>query len=317
MGSPGPVGVRSYAPGDFDEPLPPVADEGVMRPAASVAVLLLAASISGTALAGGTAKSKNKAPAKKPTLAPATALVASAEPLPPLPAPAPAPAPALSVASSSSEAAPVAKDSPATAVRTGRPSAGPGFVLDFGTGFTGLGGSIAEGLGVGAPLATVSLRLGAYVTRHVGLMAGVQGGYGGLTAGCAGSCTNALAFQIPVVAQYAFEDRSRGVYLEGGVALLTTYAGSTDIEEHPDASPEVIKMSAPFDLKLGIGYRAPTGPSDKASKSGMEIRLGVDVGQFTSLEYSSESVDEKGEIPSEKRAFHVAVGIVVGYQFAP
>ena len=91
----------------------------------------------------------------------------------------------------------------------------------------------------------VGLSLGAYVTRHVGVMAGVQGNYGGLTAGCAGDCTSTFSYQIPIVAQYAFEDRSRGVYLEAGLALLTTYAGSTDTKEHPERSPETIKMSAP------------------------------------------------------------------------
>ena len=127
-----------------------------------------------------------------------------------------------------SDAAPVAKDSPAVAVPTGRPSAGAGFVLVFGTGFTGLGGSIAEGMPVGAPMMNVGLRLGAYVTRHIGLMAGVQGGYGALTAGCAGDCTNAFSYQIPVVAQYAFEDRSRGVYVEPGwISASASISGSS------------------------------------------------------------------------------------------
>lgn len=109
----------------------------------------------------------------------------------------------------------------------------------------------------------------------------------------------------------------RGVYVEGSLALLTTNAGSTDMKKHPDASPEAIEMSAPFDLKLGVGYRVPLGANDKVSTTGLDIRLGVDLGQFTKLEYESVGGDVEGEIASEKRALHVAVGIGVRYHFAP
>ena len=54
------------------------------------------------------------------------------------------------------------------------------------------------------------------------------------------------------------------------------------MKEHPNASPETIEMSAPFDLKLGVGYRMPLGPNDKVSTSGLDIRLGVDSGNSRS-----------------------------------
>jgi len=288
-----------------------------MRPVASLAIVLLTSSFSATALADGGSTSKKKGAARKST--PTPVLIAALEPLPP-PPPASAPAPSVAAASApvaAPLAAPVTKDAPPTLEPTTRPSAGPGLVLGISSGFTGLGGSLAEGAGVGAPLITFGLSVGGYVTRHVGLIAGVQGGYGALTAGCAGDCANAFAYQIPLVAQYAFEDRSRGVYVEGGFALLTTYGGSTDTKKNPDASPETIKMSAPFDLKLGAGYRVSLGPKNKVSTTGLDLRLGVDLGQFTSLEYRSVGVDVSGEIASDKRALHVAVGFGVAYHFSP
>ena len=192
-----------------------------------------------------------------------------------------------------------------------------GFVLVLGSGLGFLGGKAAEGIDVSAGLLTFDLQLGAYVSQHVGFMAGVRGGYGALIDGCAGSCTKAFAYQLPVVAQYAFNDRSRGAYLEGGLALFTTYGGSTDTATTGD-SPETLKVSAPIDLKLGAGYRIPMGATaEKASTTAFDLHFGLDLGQFKSLEYGSVAGSVKGDVLSERQAMHFALGLSAGYHFSP
>ena len=57
-------------------------------------------------------------------------------------------------------------------------------------------------------------------------------------------------------------------------------------------------MSAPFDLKLGVGYRVPLGANDKVSTTGLDIRLGVDLGQFTKLEYESSAAMWRARSPA-------------------
>jgi hypothetical protein len=284
-----------------------------MRPV-TVAVLVVASSLLSTsaALAERTSKTKKKNGAVKP----AATLVASTEPLPPLPAPTVATSVALAPVP---DAAPAAKDRPATsASATDRPSAGAGFFLVGGTGLSVLGGSIGEGVGVGAALMTVELKLGGYITQHFGVLGGVKGGYGALTAGCAGTCSNAVSYQFPVLAQYAFQDRTRGFYVEGGLALVTTYAGSTDSKKDPNQGPEVITMSAPVDLELGVGYRIPSAAKpEKAATGGLDLHVTLDIGQFKSLEYKARGVDVSGDIARDQQALHVAVGLGVGYVFAP
>jgi hypothetical protein len=271
-----------------------------------LASALVAVSLLATSSAVAQPSAKKRAPDAKKS---EPVLVASAEPLPQLPPAAPA-APASEPA-----APPVVKDQPATAAATEPPSAGPGFVLTLSSGLGSLNGKIGEGLGVGAMFLTVDLKLGAYVTSHLGFLAGVQGGYGFMYEGCAGSCTNAFTYQLPIVAQYAFEDRRRGAYVEGGLALLTTYAASTDTKAHPDASPETLAMSAPIDLQLGVGYRI--APRDSKRNDSLDLRFGMDVGQFKSVEYGSVAGEVAGDIASERQAMHFALGLTVGYHFVP
>lgn len=280
----------------------------------TVVALVVASSLLSTSLAFAEGASKTKK--RSGAVRSAPTMVASAEPLPPLPAPPPAMSVALAPVA---DAAPVAKDRPVATPSAGdRPSAGTGFVLVFGTGASLLGGSIADRLGVGAALMTVELKLGGYITQHFGVMGGVKGGYGALTAGCSGDCTNAFSYQFPVVAQYAFHDRSRGFYVEGGLALVTTYAASTDTTKHPEQSPETIKVSAPVDLELGVGYRLPTASKpEQAATSGFDLHVTLDIGQFKSFQYKSVRGDVSGDIAGDKQALHVAVGLGVGYHFAP
>jgi hypothetical protein len=286
-----------------------------MRQAVVAALLVATFFSSSIALADGPAKTKKAKSGKKA----APAHVATVAPLPPLP-------PAVSVAAAEPLPAPVpvslvvvhADQGVAARPRDARPSAGPGFVLEMGTGVSFLGGSVAQGMGVGAGLATVDLKIGAYLSNHVGVMAGVQGGYGGMFSGCAGSCSDAYAYEFPVTLQIALRDRSRGLYFEGGAALVTTYGGSTNPEEDGDESPESLQMRSPADLRLGIGYRfAGSSAETSAATSGVELRFGADIGEFKSIDYASLAGSVHGDVASTKQAIHVAAGLSLGYVFTP
>ncbi|MBX3207321.1 MAG: hypothetical protein KF764_19900 [Labilithrix sp.] len=273
----------------------------------TLAAVLLTLTTSSVALAKGPAKTK-----KGKEKAPEPVLVAAAEPLPELPPAepaAPAPAPVVE--------APPSKDKSAAAPASDEPpTAGTGFVLTIGSGAGFLGGEAVEGIDIASALVTFDVKLGGYLTPQFGIMAGLQGGYGALIEGCAGTCSNGYAYQIPVVAQYAFKDRSRGAYVEGGLALFTTYGGSTKSDSGD--SPEALKVSAPVDFKVGAGYRFPMGAaSDKAATTALDLRFGADLGQFKKVEYSSVGGSVDGDIASAHQAMHFALGLSVGYHFAP
>jgi hypothetical protein len=152
------------------------------------------------------------------------------------------------------------------------PAAGPGFVLDVGSGLGILTGQALDGLDLRGAFLILDLRAGWYLTRHVGVLAGVQGMVGSLSDGCP-SC-NAYGYQFPVVAQVALEDRSRGLYAEGGLSLFPTLGAAADIEHHPELAPMTLDLKGLFDLKAAIGYRLIyPGPSDKAPTSSADIRL--------------------------------------------
>ena len=159
----------------------------------TVAVVLASLLTTSIALAEGPAKAKTKKGKKAEPV-----LVAAADPLPQLP-PAEAPAPAAEAAPSIVVDAPRASaDKSATALKKGDPpSAGPGFVLVLGSGLGFLGGKAVEGIDVSAGLVTFDLQLGAYVSQHVGIMAGVRGGYGALIDGCAGSTSCPSSRSMP------------------------------------------------------------------------------------------------------------------------
>lgn len=219
------------------------------------------------------------------------------------------------LASPAPSAAGSPKDEPAT-LAGGASSAGPGFVLAVGTGMTYLGGRAAEGASIGAGLATLELKLGGYLTPHFGLMAGIEGGYGGVFDGCDG-CEKAAHYQIPIVAQVAFTDRRRGAYLEGGFAVLSTYFMHTDPDGPSRVGSETIKMSSPVDAKLGGGYRFPVGDAVGKPANVLDLRFAVDLGQFTTIDYRSSRERFAGDIPSGNRAMHFALGFGLAYHFAP
>ena len=188
----------------------------------------------------------------------------------------------------------------------------------LGTGLSYLGGAAVKDLGLGAALVTFDLKLGGYVTPHLGIMGGLQAGVGSMWEGCVDTCANAGHFQIPVVVQYAFKDRSQGAYVEGGLALLSTYVASTDSKTQSDLPPEKLALSSPFDLKLGVGYRIPVSTAkDKPSTSAFDIRLGADVGQFRTVAYENIAGSVEGDIASDRQATHFNIGLSAGYHISP
>lgn len=251
-----------------------------------------------------------QSPAKKKRKKAEPVLVASAEPLPQLPPEPVSAAPAPVVAAPE----PAVKDVPATAAEETEMPAGTGFVVGMSSGPTVLAGQIAEGLAVGGVLATFNLRLGGYVTPHVGILAGLQGGYGALLDGCSGLCDKAFSYQIPVVVQYAFRDRRRGAYVDAGLAFVSTYSASTN---KPGAA-EKIEMSSPVDIKLGAGYRfGLKNTTNKAEAQALDLRFGLDFGKFKKLSYQTTVGSVEGDIVDARQASHYAIGLSVGYQFAP
>ncbi len=287
-----------------------------MRSAITASLVAVALSTSSVALAEGPAKKKKSPKAKAPTPVMVAAAV-EVEPLPALPEPSPATPPP---APPSPPSAPPAKDAPAPSSSpfAARPSAGPGFAMVVGTGVSYLGGAIAKDIDLGAALVTFDLKLGGYVTPHFGLMAGLQVGVGAMWEGCSDTCANAGHFQLPIVAQYAFKDRSQGPYVEGGLGLLSTYVASTDSKTQSDSPPEKLGLSSPVDVKLGVGYRIPVSAArDKASTSAFDIRLGADFGQFRKLSYETVVGSIEGDIASDRQATHFFVGLSAGYHITP
>lgn len=233
---------------------------------------------------------------------PAPATVASASPLP-------SPPPS-SAAAPSAEAAPPPGSDTTPSPATGEPSSSrTGFVIAPGAGLAVLGGQLAKDAEIGAVLATFELQVGGYFSPKVGLLVGVKGGYGSITEGCAGC--SALAYQFPIVLEYAFRDRVRGAYFLGGLALGTTYIATTG------SRSEKLTFSTPVDFKLGLGYRIPRSTGARAAKEALDLRFGLDFGTFKSLDYSSGGKRLSGDIASSDRAGHVTLGLNVGYHFMP
>lgn len=267
----------------------------------SVATLSLVAE---PAFAEAPAKAAKAAKAKAPSSKKAEpVLVASAEPLPPLPPPAPAPVPPPVVVESPQKDAPVA---PAT---NERPPAGSGFVFAVTSGIDVLAGEIGKGVDVGAAYVSVDVKAGYFVTSHLGFVAGVRGGYGMTWEGCK-ECS-ALSVQVPVMAQYAFGDRRHGAYVDGGLALFSTYAAGNPKEG------ETLSMSTPFDVKLGLGYRVggQVTRDNPSPRSSLDMRLGLDLGKFASLAYGNAAGEVDGEIAKERQALHYVVGLSAGTSF--
>ncbi len=146
------------------------------------------------------------------------------------------------------------------------------------------GGELSEGqdassFGAGVGL---GLLLGYYATEHFGILGGLIGStsHQGLS-GCKSKdeCKGAR-YQFPLLAQYALRSRKEGLYFQGGFGFASTYRVIVE-----DAG--TLTYSAPFDVKVGLGYRMSTGmlggPRDKPSRWSLDLLTQFEFGQFQSV----------------------------------
>jgi hypothetical protein len=170
---------------------------------------------------------------------------------------------------------------------------------------------MASGVTLGTLEAVFALRGGYFFSPHVGLIGGVEGGYGHLTTGCSDGSgkdsdeCGSVSVKAPVLVQYAVDNRRRGAYFEGGVTAFNFYALT--------ASDQVVTMFSPVDFSAGAGIRAPLSADPKAEPSVLDFHVRADVGMFTSGSYSDSKVSASGDI--QDKALHYAITLNVGRQF--
>ncbi|AKU99393.1 hypothetical protein AKJ09_06057 [Labilithrix luteola] len=158
---------------------------------------------------------------------------------------------------------------------------------------------------------SLSFRGGYYFTPHFGLLVGVDGGFGELMKGCVTSGRSssgdedkcgAASVNVPVLAQYAFDTRRSGAYLEGGVSLFNVQLFT--------ATKQTAVLYSTADLALGAGYHF----RDSSGRA-LELSLHADIGQYSSASLNNDGKSASVDIASENRAFHVATTVGLGWQF--
>jgi len=223
------------------------------------------------------ARSAHADAAAGPAVSAAPAAVAATAPSPAFTAGvAPAATPVAPSATLDSAAAPASptRDEPENELR--------GFVLDFGTGLLVPWGEYSQGssassFGLGA---ASTVKVGVYVSPHIGLGGGVRFSY---KHPGSSSCNNqekencgGYTYQFPLMAEYAFGTRKTGPYAVAGLGLLSTYRAY--------GFAHTLKVSSPFDYKLGFGYRwsqhAVAGNRDRPSRLSFDVYANFDFGQF-------------------------------------
>ena len=163
--------------------------------------------------------------------------------------------------------------------------------------------TFAPGSTVG-PGVGFDLRGGYYVSPHVGIVAGMRLSVAHHISGCDG-CKGS-GFQLPVVVQLA-ASRTRGIYGEAGVGLLSFYEA--------EKGNMKATVSTPVVLKAGGGYRIGSSGSSQFERSlSADIRLGVDVGRMTST--ALEVGNSKSSASIDDPTIHVVVGAGVIGHFA-
>lgn len=152
-------------------------------------------------------------------------------------------------------------------------SASPGFLLAARLGAlvvlenSGTVGQLKPGL-------ALSATAGFFPIAQLGIFVGYRGSV--LHLFHSDTVCGGRTSQIPVVLEYAPEGRTRGLFVDGGVGLLNS------VRIDPCFSVDAAEtFSNPVTGKLAVGYRR--GVSN-TSGWGLEVRLGVDVGSFSSYE---------------------------------
>jgi hypothetical protein len=188
------------------------------------------------------------------------------------------------------------------------PNAGPGFVGGVRFSGEGLIGEAATNYLVGAAFTTIVGSAGYYFTDHFGAFAGLKFGFGAAFE-CGADCTTASTWQVPLTVQYAFDDRTRGAYLEGGLGLFSGV--HMNVKGANDAH---IEFTTPVEGKFGAGYRwkSRQGKVTQATS----LHMGVDLGQYSALSINAGGREILGgDIASDRKALHVAFSVGVGFQF--
>lgn len=206
--------------------------------------------------------------------------------------------------SSSVAGAPASPDVVKSADKAGREVAPSGWVFQLGTGVLAPTSPFIPGLRTLGPGAAFDARLGYYAGAHVGLLVGVRGSYGHTLPGCSG-CDAGYSYQLPVMLQLAAIDRTRGVYVDAGVGLGTTYGGKA-------GSSASYTMTSAVEAKLGLGYRFGSAGAARSATS-FDLNLGVDVGAIDNVEVTTgngKTSSASGDAPTHAV---VAVSLVIHF----
>jgi len=229
------------------------------------------------------------------------------EPLPPLPPPPPS-------SSSSSASAPLPPpfppvqtttpadaDLPAASVGSTKEVKPTGAVLQFGSGVLVPASSFLPGLSTIGPGMAFDLRVGAYATPHLGIVAGFRGSYGHKMGGCGEGCAKGYSLQVPIMLQFAQKDRARGLYGELGLGFATTYGGSGDGYTY--------SVSSPVELKLGMGYRL-SGANDTRSSLTLDLNFGMDIGKVDKAKLTTGAARYEGSVDNASTHLVVALSLI-------
>jgi len=149
----------------------------------------------------------------------------------------------------------------------------------------------------------LDLRAGYYVTSHVGILGGMR-----LSRHIVNGCSdcNGLGFNVPVVVQVA-ASRTRGIYGEAGVGLVSIYAVSR--------GDVTARASTPVVLKLGAGYRlGGSGSSTLERQMSADLHVGVDLGRMTS--FSVDAGKSTASASIDDPMLHVVAGVGLIGHFA-
>lgn len=171
-----------------------------------------------------------------------------------------------------------------------------GWVLQLGSGGLFPATSFAPGVKTLGPGVSFDVRLGYYPASHIGVLVGFRGSYGHEPSGCGDSCSG-YSLQVPVMLQFAAQDRARGIYGEVGLGFGTTYGGT--------AGGATYSLSSPVEMKLGFGYRF-AGSGGARRSTTLDLNLGTDVGSITSAEVHTSNVAYSGKVDG---ATHVVVAL--------
>jgi hypothetical protein len=195
------------------------------------------------------------------------------------------------------------------------PAERPGFVLSLPLSVAVPGGELAEGVNASSFGAGMGfgVLLGFYATEHLGVLGGFSGSHShqGVSNCAPNAECKGYRYQVPVVVQYALRNRKEGLYFQGGLGFASTYGIV--------AGNEALTVSAPFDLKLGVGYRLPVrfdGQRDKPSRHGLELFAQFDYGQFDRV---SETSRTRGELESDiaRPSSHHLIELGVAFHWTP